>query len=200
VREITRISLVPHFCRRHTEVSPIRLATLAECSRVFSRILRHQWAKWDSSRKSERARKKFNSRISTLATPTEKNINPPMPADEFEEYVDSLGLEKFKRHIFLCADQTEPKCCDKQRGLRSWDFLKKRLKELGLAGANPMVYRTKANCLRVCANGPIAVVYPEAVWYHSCTPEVLEQIIQRHLIEGQIVAEFAFAQNPNFRG
>jgi (2Fe-2S) ferredoxin len=116
-------------------------------------------------------------------------------SDTQRQKAESVGIPSARRHIFLCCDQTKPKCCDKDRSLAAWDYLKRRLKELGLSEQGGIA-RNKANCLRICEGGPIAVVYPEGAWYAGCDPPVLEEIIQRHLLRGDVVEEHLIVRHP----
>lgn len=122
-----------------------------------------------------------------------------MNKNPLAESIQKLGLSTIQRHVFLCCDQAKPKCCSKQDSLKSWQYLKTRLKELNLdspTSDNPyFIFRTKADCLRVCVDGPIMLVYPDGTWYRHATPEVIEKIIQQHLINNRVVEEYLFHEH-----
>lgn len=135
-----------------------------------------------------------------LSNPETVVNNGDLEKNTLAACVQSLGINQIQRHIFLCADQTKPKCCSKEIGLEAWEYLKGRLKELKLdqpTDTQPTcIFRTKANCLRVCTAGPIMVVYPDGVWYRNTTPEIIERIIQEHIIGNKVVEEYAIMTHP----
>ncbi|MGB3693579.1 MAG: ferredoxin [Spirulinaceae cyanobacterium] len=138
--------------------------------------------------------------ISTEPSESEKLSPLASEHSSLEQEIEELGLNKIERHIFLCADQTKPKCCPKKTSLEAWNYLKKRLRELGLEQPTEIsdrcIFRTKANCLRVCTAGPILLVYPDGVWYRNATPKTIERILQEHILGNAIVEEYAFCSHP----
>lgn len=119
--------------------------------------------------------------------------NTKADAEQLQTLAERRGLASYRHHLLLC---TRGKCAGDGDGSHSWEYLKRRIRELGLMDVEQGVYRSPVDCLRICQQGPIMVVYPQGIWYRHCTPEVIEQILQQHILGGQPVAEYQFAQSP----
>lgn len=117
----------------------------------------------------------------------------PDKDEQLHEVATKLGVGSYRRHVLLC---TGPSCCTPEEGMAAWNVLKQEIKDQGLTTGPLACYRTKVGCLRICCHGPTLVVYPEGTWYHGMTADRIPALVRRHLVEGEPIREWVFADNP----
>ena len=108
-------------------------------------------------------------------------------------------MVRVSHHLLLCATPTKALCCpDPELGAASWARLKQLVRELGLenpAREQGIVLRTKADCLRICAEGPILLIWPDGVIYGGVTAERIERIIKEHVVGGVPIEDWVVGRN-----
>ncbi len=102
-------------------------------------------------------------------------------------------MQRVSHHLLLCATASKAKCCDPALGAETWAALKQGIKRLDLenpAREQGVVLRSKADCLRICSDGPVLLIWPDGCWYGGVTPDRVDRILTEHVIGGRPIDDW----------